>query len=103
MGRGVWQALEIRQSYPEVPVRSKTCRLLGRPWTTYVSEREDSWPIRRIRDKVVIILIRPPEMGKVVLKDDVGAASDGIEHTLRLPLVDVCIIPEREKGDLRDV
>ena len=42
-------------------------------------------------------------MGKVVLKDDVGAASDGIEHTLRLPLVDVCIIPEREKGDLRDV
>lgn len=103
MGGGVSRALEFRQSHPEVPVCSKPFKVLGRPWTTYVSEGEDPWPIRRIRDKIVIILIRCPEMGKVVFKGDVGAAKDSIEHTLRLPLVDVCIIPKREKGDLRDV
>ena len=59
---------------------------------TYVGEDEDSGPSRRIRDQVMVIL-RRPEMGKVVLENDIGAASEFVEYPLRLPFGDVRIIP----------
>lgn len=69
---------------------------MQRPQMTYVSESEDTRLIRRIRDGVVIVCIRRVVTGKVVLENDIGAASQRVEYPLRRPLGDICIIPERE-------
>lgn len=36
-------------------------------------------------------------MGKVVLENDIGAASEFVEYPLRLPFGDVRIIPQRKE------
>lgn len=66
------------------------------PQMTYVSESEDTRLLRRIRDSVVIVCIRRVETGKIVLENDIGAASKRVEYPLRRPFGDIGIIPERE-------